>query len=115
STDELQDLILTDPPYYDAIPYSDLMDFFYLWLRRTLHGLTPEVDESFQTPVGPKWDSGRNDGELIDDASRHGGDATASKGVYEEGMFHAFQACHRALVADGRLVVVFAHKHPDAW
>src|SRR5207249_2842783 len=30
------DLILTDPPYYDAIPYSDLMDFFYVWLRRTL-------------------------------------------------------------------------------
>src|SRR5258707_172162 len=30
------DLILTDPPYYDAIPYADLMDFFYVWLRRTL-------------------------------------------------------------------------------
>src|SRR5207248_2982221 len=29
------DLVLTDPPYYDAIPYSDLMDFFYVWLRRT--------------------------------------------------------------------------------
>ena len=32
------DAIVTDPPYYDAIPYSDLMDFFYVWLRRTLHG-----------------------------------------------------------------------------
>lgn len=109
------DLILTDPPYYDAIPYSDLMDFFYLWLRRTLHGLAPSLDESFQTPVGPKWDAARNDGELIDDASRHGGDAKASKSVYEEGMFHAFQACQRALAPEGRLVVVFAHKHPNAW
>ena len=33
---ELQDLIVTDPPYYDAIPYSDLMDFFHVWLRRSL-------------------------------------------------------------------------------
>ena len=32
------DLIVTDPPYYDAIPYSDLMDFFYIWLRRMLNG-----------------------------------------------------------------------------
>jgi putative DNA methylase len=115
STDALQDLILTDPPYYDAIPYSDLMDFFYLWLRRTLQGLAPALDDSFLTPVGPKWDAARNDGELIDDASRHGGDAKVSKCVYEEGMFHAFQECHRALAPDGRLVVVFAHKHPDAW
>ena len=30
---EKVDLVLTDPPYYDAIPYSDLMDFFYIWLR----------------------------------------------------------------------------------
>ena len=29
-------LVLTDPPYYDAIPYSDLMDFFYVWLKRML-------------------------------------------------------------------------------
>src|SRR5205085_2547773 len=34
------DVIVTDPPYYDAIPYSDLMDFFYVWLRRTVHQLT---------------------------------------------------------------------------
>ena len=40
------DVIITDPPYYDAIPYSDLMDFFYVWLRRSLHGLAPDFDEA---------------------------------------------------------------------
>ena len=40
------DAIVTDPPYYDAIPYADLMDFFYVWLRRTLHGLSPELRSS---------------------------------------------------------------------
>ena len=35
------DLIVTDPPYYDAIPYSDLMDFFYVWLRRSMKRTMP--------------------------------------------------------------------------
>ena len=109
------DVVLTDPPYYDAIPYSDLMDFFYVWLRRTLHGLSPEIDEAFREPLGPKWNSEKQDGELIDDSSRFGGDKAASKKAYEDGMFRAFQACDRALVPDGRMVVVFANKSPDAW
>jgi adenine-specific DNA methylase len=109
------DSIVTDPPYYDAIPYSDLMDFFYVWLRRTLYGLSPEIDEVFREPLSPKWDHDKTDGELIDDASRFGGDRQKSKAAYEEGMFRAFQACYRALKPEGRLVVVFAHKHPDAW
>lgn len=109
------DCIVTDPPYYDAIPYADLMDFFYVWLRRTLKGLSPELDLAFGASTSPKWDVDSNDGELIDDESRHGGDAARSKAVYEDGMARAFQACHKSLRPDGRLVIVFAHKHPDAW
>jgi adenine-specific DNA methylase len=115
ASDRRFDLILTDPPYYDAIPYSDLMDFFYVWLRRTVHGLSPEIDDAFREPLGPKWSSEKQDGELIDDSSRFGGDKAASKKAYEDGMFRAFQACDRALVPDGRMVVVFANKSPDAW
>ncbi len=109
------DLVLTDPPYYDAIPYSDLMDFFYVWLRRTLIGLSPKIDTIIQQPLSPKWNHEGNDGELIDDSSRFGGDKQQSKVNYEAGMFHAFQACHKALAPQGRLVIVFAHKQPDAW
>ena len=109
------DAIVTDPPYYDAIPYSDLMDFFYVWLRRTTHGLCPAIDGAFSAPLGPKWDHENSDGELIDDASRFGGDRTKSKSNYEDGMARAFGACHAVLKPEGRLVVVFANKHPDAW
>src|SRR3989442_9531373 len=91
------------------------MDFFYVWLRRTLNALSPEIDAAFQNPLSPKWDHERNDGELIDDSSRFGGDKQQSKANYEAGMFRAFQACYKALKPDGRLVIVFAHKHPDAW
>ncbi len=109
------DAIITDPPYYDAIPYSDCMDFFHVWLRRTTHGFSHEINNAFQNPLGPKWNHDTGDGELIDDASRFDGDKALSKQNYEDGMYRAFQACHNALHPDGRLVVVFANKQPDAW
>ena len=109
------DVICTDPPYYDAIPYSDLMDFFHVWLRRVLHGLSPEIDEVFSEPLGPKWNDEARNGELIDDASRFGGDRDASKKNYEQGMFRALMRFYEALRDDGRLVLVFANKSPDAW
>ena len=109
------DLILTDPPYYDAIPYSDLMDFFYVWLRRSTLGLSAEIETVFSNALGPKWNHDAEDGELIDDASRFGGDKKRSKQNYEDGMARSFRACHAALQSAGRLVVVFANKHPDAW
>ncbi|MBP9024747.1 MAG: DUF1156 domain-containing protein [Phycisphaerae bacterium] len=114
-TGELFDLVFTDPPYYDAIPYSDLMDFFYIWLRRSLNGIVSSIDASFALPLAPKWDHDNNDGELIDDSSRHGNDATKSKQTYEDGMARVFVQCAAALKAEGRLVIVFANKQPDAW
>ena len=109
------DVICTDPPYYDAIPYSDLMDFFHVWLRRTLYGLSPKTDAAFEAPLGPKWDSAANDGELIDDAARFGGDRAASRQNYEDGMARVFSRLQASLRDDGRLVIVFANKSPDAW
>ena len=109
------DIIVTDPPYYDAIGYSVLIRKFDVWLRRTLHELSPEIDITFRDLLTPKWSHEQNDGELIDDASRHHGDKVKSKAAYEDGMSRVFLACHKALKTDGRLVIVFAHKHPDAW
>jgi adenine-specific DNA methylase len=109
------DVICTDPPYYDAIPYSDLMDFFHVWMRRVLHGLSPETDGTFSDSLGPKWDHTRADGELVDQSSRFGGNVEVSKRNYEDGMARAFSRFRDALVDSGRLVVVFANKRPDAW
>src|SRR5690606_22226015 len=86
-----------------------------VWLRRTLYGLSPEFDAAFREALAPKWNHDSNDGALIDDGSRFKGDKEASKRNYEEGMVRAFKACHTELAQDGRLVIVFAHKHPDAW
>ena len=53
--DELVSIWFTDPPYYDAIPYADLSDFFYVWLRRALHQY-PLLSASFEAsnPLTPK-------------------------------------------------------------
>ena len=113
--DDLYDLILTDPPYYDAIPYSDLMDFFHVGLRRVAHSISNELKGAFKTQLGPKWNTEAGNGELIDDASRFDGDKALSKKNYEDGMSRAFRTGWNALQADGRLVVVFASKSPAAW
>lgn len=109
------DIVVTDPPYYDAIPYSDLMDWFYVWLRRCAADFSPAFAEAMALPVGPKWDKEKQDGELIDDSSRHGGDAALSKKAYEDGMARVFARCAEQLAPNGRIVVVFANKQPDAW
>ena len=109
------DLVITDPPYYDAIGYATVMDFFYVWLRRMLSGLSPSCDRVYADELSPKWNKDTNDGELVDDASRHGDNRAILKKIYEEGMAKVFSKCCSALRPNGRLVIVFANKQPDAW
>ncbi|GIW78774.1 MAG: DNA methylase [Gemmatales bacterium] len=109
------DIVVTDPPYYDAISYSAIMDFFYVWQRRGLLHLSPEYGAAFRAPLSPKWDHNASDGELVDDAQRFGGDRAKSKAVYEDGMARGFEACCRSLADNGLFVIVFANKQPDAW
>ena len=78
-------LISTDPPYYDNIGYADLSDFFYVWLRRTLKSVFPEL---FVTMSVPK------DEELIATPYRHGG-KEAAESFFLDGMT---KAMHRLAV-----------------
>lgn len=109
------DLVLTDPPYYDAIGYATVMDFFYVWLRREISDLGEEYARAFHDILSPKWNTETGDGELVDDASRHNNDRVASKKAYEDGMAKVFERCHASLKPTGLLVIAFANKQPDAW
>lgn len=109
------DIIITDPPYYDAIPYSDLMDFFYIWLHRTLYNVSAEFDATFEKTLSPKWNYETNDGELIDDGIRFSNDRVKSKFAYENGMYRSFLTCQKSLTNNGRMIIVFANKQPEAW
>jgi len=72
-------LISTDPPYYDNIGYADLSDFFYVWLRRSLQGVFPDL---FTTLAVPKAE------ELVATPYRHGGKAKAET-FFLDGMTRA--------------------------
>ena len=109
------DIVLTDPPYYDAIPYADLMDFFYVWMKRCVSGVLTNDEHLFRHDLTPKWNSSANDGELVDQPSRFGFDQELSRSAYENGMYRVFKRGHTALNENGRLVIVFANKQPAAW
>jgi putative DNA methylase len=72
-------VVSTDPPYYDNVPYADLSDFFYVWLRRSLRGVFPDL---FATLAVPKT------GELVAFAYRHDGKAGA-EAFFLDGMTEA--------------------------
>ena len=102
------DLIVTDPPYYNAIPYADTSDFFFIWNKR--NGFIPEViglqtDDS----VVPK------NREIIQHAARFGGSEDEAKAYYTHSMTKAFEKAHCVMSDTALLVIVFAHKEPEAW
>ena len=99
------DAVITDPPYYDNVPYSYLSDFFYVWLKRTVGNLYPDL---FSTPLTPK----RN--EIV--AYSHGtGGFEEGKRFFEKSLKLSFQEIHRVLKSQGVAVIVYAHKSTEGW
>lgn len=100
------DAVITDPPYFDSVPYADLSDFFYVWLKRSLGHLYPE---HFSGQLTPKKN------EAIMEPTRHGGDKRKAAKAYEDMMHQAFCEANRVLKPDGTTVVVYAHKTTAGW
>ncbi|HAO12933.1 MAG TPA: adenine-specific DNA methylase [Planktothrix sp. UBA8407] len=104
--DSSLDTIITDPPYFDAVPYADLSDYFYVWLKRSIGHLYPE---HFSGQLTPKKN------EAIMEPSRHGGDKKKAAKAYEDMMHQAFCEANRVLKEAGMMVVVYAHKTTAGW
>jgi putative DNA methylase len=100
------DAVVTDPPYYDNVPYADISDFFYVWLKRTVGHL---YSEHFANEGTPKKT------EAIAEPVRHGGDKRAANTAYESMMAQAFTEAGRMLKSGGSLIVVYAHKTTLGW
>lgn len=103
------DAVVVDPPYADNVPYADLSDFFYVWLRRTVGDLYPEA---FGTSLVPK------DEEAVVNPARFGGGKKGeqiAQAHYQRLMQKSFAEIHRVLKPDGMAVVMFTHRSTEAW
>jgi putative DNA methylase len=97
-------VICTDPPYYDNISYADLSDFFYIWLRRSLNCVFPNL---FATLLTPKTQ------ELIASPYRHDGSKETAQAFFEDGFGKAFTHMREAQNRDSPLTVYYAFKQAE--
>jgi putative DNA methylase len=98
--------IVTDPPYYAAVPYADLSDFFYSWLRRSLRGLYPDL---LDAPTVPK------DEEIVSLSHRAAMYREKNNAWFEAKMGSACAEGRRVCEPSGIGVYVFASKETPAW
>ncbi|MDO8477810.1 MAG: DUF1156 domain-containing protein [Candidatus Rokubacteria bacterium] len=100
----------SDPPYYDAVPYADLSDFFFVWLKRGLPAHRLLVDPFDSTnPLTPKRR------EAVQDETKRDNGRPKDRAWFEERMADAFAEGRRVLREDGVGSVVFAHKTTEGW
>ncbi len=98
-------LISTDPPYYDNIGYADLADFFYVWLRRSLSTIYPDL---FKTLLVPKA------AELVATPYRFGGSKSKAQEFFETGLGKAFGQMRTVQHPDYPLTVYYAFKQAES-
>ena len=122
-------LVITDPPYYDDVPYAELSDFYYVWLKRALSDvkdgrLVPRfLPEAFFEKVGDGWVEVSTQWEkyALSEVSlnppRLGVDAKYEDGVkhFQNLLNSSFITMASRLMDDGLLVTYYAHTDPDAW
>jgi adenine-specific DNA methylase len=99
--DDSAQAFISDPPYYDAVPYSDLSDFFYVWLKRTLPA---SVAEPFANQLTPKADKC-----IVDEVKGK------DRAYFERTMAQAMAEGRRILHPAGIGLIVFAHKSTSGW
>ncbi|RLG63062.1 DUF1156 domain-containing protein [archaeon] len=123
------DLIITDPPYYDDVPYVELSDFYYVWLKRALsdvesgHLVPRFLPEAFFKKVGNRWVEVRTQWEEYAkrevglNPPRLGPNATMENGLrhFQNLLNLSFVVMSSKLRDDGLLVTYYAHTDPNAW
>jgi adenine-specific DNA methylase len=104
--DDCAHLFCTDPPYYDAVPYADLSDFFYVWLKRSVGKYHKDL---FKDPLTQKR------AEVVQLSERNPLYAYKTRQYFEDLMKTAMSEGRRILAPSGAGVVVFAHKTTAGW
>lgn len=98
------DVVVTDPPYYNAIAYADNSDFFYMWLKKTLSGVYPD---NFSTPQTPKKE------ECTALKHHHNNSENEAKRHFETKLTQIFETIEKQ--TSGIVCIMFAHQSTEAW
>lgn len=101
------DALITDPPYYFSVQYSDLSDFFYVWLRRTLEGDYSEILRGSETP--------KEEEIIVQSPGHEFAKEGKNNAFYESRMNLAMAENLRVLSPNGISLVVFAHTSTSGW
>jgi putative DNA methylase len=104
--DDSANAFVTDPPYYDAVPYAFLSDFFYVWLKRALANLHFDFLSYHAVP---------KDEEIVVDRTHELSNSTHDIAFYERELAKAFAEGRRVLRPDGVGTIVFASKTTASW
>jgi len=96
--------VITDPPYYDAIAYADLSDFFYVWMKRTLADIYPL---NFATPQTPKTE------ECTAIKHHHNNSRVDANRHFENKLLQIFDAIEHQ--TSDIVSIMFAHQSTEAW
>ena len=103
--DDSVDVIYTDPPYYDSVPYSHLSDWPFVWVKQTGVFGSEKIDMGLVD----------KDREIVVDRPHSKSSSTHDEDYFRAEIKKAFQECRRILKPDGVAVVVFAHLNTTAW
>ncbi len=103
--DKSVDMVCMDPPYYDNVQYAELSDYFYVWQKRTLKDLYPDIS----------WPRLTNKQEEAVANPARDGSAKNAKAEYEKLMGEIFAESRRVVKDDGVMTLMFTHKAQDAW
>ena len=107
---ESTELVCIDPPYYDNVMYAELADFFYVWEKRALGEVHPDL---FQEELTDKESEAvANPARFADFGKRR---TQLANDDYQAKMAAIFGECSRVLRDDGVLTVMFTHKRAEAW
>ncbi len=98
--------LVTDPPYYFAIPYAELSDFFYVWLKRFLRPVHPDLLKDEVTPKKK---------EAIQNLPHSQAVGQKDRQHFEDRIFEALEVGRREVGPSGVAVVVFAHASTEGW
>lgn len=102
--EKILDCVVTDPPYYDAISYADLSDFFYVWLKRCIGDLYPQT---FATPLTPKAE------ECTAIKHRFMGNTAEARNHFERTLTKIFDTIESQ--TSDMVSIMFAHQSTEAW